>query len=410
MPRSSATGKHALWNPFTFVGHGLASKERVDEALNELFSIKPHLSAALGMGLAALSAALAGSVPAAVAGASIAMIGLVIRFMLKRRFKSRNEQASHREIIRLFVLASSVTALTWSLSAGLLFYAGSTATRMLVIGVATAFVQGAAGRAYMMPGMALINILAVIGVVSIAGYASGNVYLLPAGVVYFCFLKGYLAQVVGHRLRQLEAEQTADRLFAEILEKNELLRVANESLAAKAYKDPLTGLANRREFDREMRSGLEKSERCGQALSLLMIDVDHFKSFNDTYGHQAGDECLQMLARSIAQTVTVPGSLVARYGGEEFVVILPATDGAAARVIAEQIRMQVRMNDMDSLHGSPQRQTVSIGVASCPAGATHSSEIMLAAADAALYQAKKTGRNRVCAKGHDTPPPATLAG
>lgn len=392
-----------MWNPFTLVGYEVASDARVNEALRELFSIRPHLITGIGMGLAALSTGLAGSVTASLVAMSIGLTGLLVRALVEWRSKSVQPTGSHRDLIRLFVFGSSVSALTWSLCAGLLFYQGPPAARMLVIGVSCAFVQGAAGRAYMMPGMAMINNAALIGMVCLAGAAQGNLLLLPAGLAYFCFLTGFINRMISNRLDQLDAEQTADKLFNEIVEKNELLRIANESLARKAYEDPLTGLANRRKFDLALEASLANAGRNGDAVSLLMIDVDHFKSFNDTYGHQAGDECLQVLSRVIAESVSMPAGLVARYGGEEFVVVLPATDAAQAQVIAERIRIEVRLTDLRRLPNTPAHQTVSIGLATCGIGSTTSREDMVAAADAALYEAKKQGRNRVCV---DTAPGA----
>ena len=405
MPRPTETNEDALppgamWNPFRFAGYDVASPARVDEALRELFSIFPHLTTALGMGLAALSAAFSGSPAAAMLATATGLTGLIVRAFLDWRLK-RCGARSHQELIRLFVLGSSISALTWGLTAAILFYHGTPATQMLVMGVSCAFVQGAAGRGYMMPGTALINIASLIGMVCMAGAASGHVLLIPAGLFYAMFLYGFIKQMIANRLRQLRAERTADRLFSEIVEKNELLRIANEALAAKAYEDPLTGLANRRKFDHAFSESLAAAHGGQTAISLMMIDVDHFKAFNDTYGHQAGDACLQILSNAITRTVSHTDSIVARYGGEEFVAILPGVDRAAAQVIAEQIRLAVRFTDLDGLPNSPPNQTVSIGISTCEPGATASRDAMLAAADAALYEAKRQGRNRVCADSGD---------
>ena len=175
-----------------------------------------------------------------------------------------------------------------------------------------------------------------------------------------------------------------------------LFRSANEALATKAHEDPLTGIANRRKFDIALAECLAAAQHNQSAISLLMIDVDHFKSFNDTYGHQAGDECLQMLSKAISATLSDPNSLVARYGGEEFVVLLPGEDLAKAMLTAEQIRLAVRLTLLDTLPNVPPSQTVSIGLVSCQVSSETTRESMLADADAALYEAKKQGRNRIC--------------
>jgi diguanylate cyclase (GGDEF)-like protein len=231
---------------------------------------------------------------------------------------------------------------------------------------------------------------------SIGAFAEGNYIYVPAFLLYFTFLASFIRQMVDNRLRQLNAEQTAERLFREITEKNELLRIANERLATKAYEDPLTGLANRRKFDLALAESLAVAGDTGSTISLMMIDVDHFKAFNDTYGHQSGDECLQLIARAISSSLAGRDSLVARYGGEEFVVIVKGEAPDMAIAIAERICLAVRLTSLDSLPNAPPRQTISIGLASSGAGISKTREAMLAAADAALYEAKKGGRNRVC--------------
>ncbi|MDP3523160.1 MAG: GGDEF domain-containing protein, partial [Hoeflea sp.] len=309
--------------------------------------------------------------------------------------------------IRLFVIGSLLSGFGYGLAGAMLVFSAAPATQTITVAVTCAIAQGVAGRAYMMPGTAFINIAFVIGQTCLAATVAGNVVFLPAGLLYFAFLTSFIVKMVNNRLRQLHAEQTADRLLFEITEKNELLRIANEALATKAYEDPLTGLANRRRFDLVFDESLLAARKTGAALSLLMIDVDHFKSFNDTYGHQAGDECLQALAAAIQATIAGDGSLVARYGGEEFVALVPGMDEAGAAALAERARIAVRLTPLDALPNAPPRQTVSIGLVSCLAGADTTREAMLAAADEALYEAKKQGRNRVCVA---TAPGETLPG
>ncbi|WP_052161877.1 GGDEF domain-containing protein [Hoeflea sp. BAL378] len=391
-----------MWNPYTFVGREIASDRQVEETLRELYSSKPHIAAATGIGLASLTAGLSGAVWTGVLATLVALVCLAFRIVIERLFLARAPGALDPKWMRLFVTGSLLSGFGWGLSGALLLYGASPATQTITVAVACAIAQGAAGRAYMMPGTAFINIAFVIGQLSIAAAADGNFVFLPAGLLYFSFLSSFVLRMVRNRLRQLRSEQTADRLLAEITEKNELLRIANEALATKAYEDPLTGLANRRKFDRVFAEAVAAAQRDRSALSLMMIDVDHFKSFNDTYGHQAGDECLLSLSRAIKTAISgnggLPddGSLVARYGGEEFVALLPGEDRAGALAIAERVRLAVRLTALDALPNAPPRQTVSIGLVSCLAGPATTREAMLAAADEALYEAKKQGRNRVC--------------
>lgn len=171
------------------------------------------------------------------------------------------------------------------------------------------------------------------------------------------------------------------------------LKAASEVLMRLASIDSLTGLANRRVFDERISDEVARANRNRTALSLLLIDVDHFKSFNDTYGHQAGDRCLQVVARCVREVLRRPADLAARYGGEEFAAILPETDEDGAYQLAQAMRAQLLAQGI-AHSGSPHRLvTVSIGVATCSDG-SHSVSDFIDRADEALYAAKTAGRNR----------------
>ena len=170
---------------------------------------------------------------------------------------------------------------------------------------------------------------------------------------------------------------------------------AEKELAQLAATDALTGVANRRTLDLTLRHEWFRAQRSGQPLSLLMIDADHFKAFNDQHGHQAGDDALRAMARIIADNVRRPADRVARYGGEEFSVVLAETDSAGARQIAENIRAAVEQ--MPFAAGVEAPVTVSIGLSTWTTANDVSLEQLLFAADKALYQAKEGGRNRVVA-------------
>ena len=161
-----------------------------------------------------------------------------------------------------------------------------------------------------------------------------------------------------------------------------------QKLAALAAIDGLTGLANRRHFDERLENEWARARREGTTLSLLMIDVDHFKKFNDRYGHPAGDACLKSVANVLAAQVRRPADLAARYGGEEFVVLLPNATNADAEGIVHDMNL-------------PSRQvTVSIGGAAADCrGNQAPCQSLIAAADRALYSAKENGRNRLVMAG-----------
>jgi diguanylate cyclase (GGDEF)-like protein len=163
-----------------------------------------------------------------------------------------------------------------------------------------------------------------------------------------------------------------------------------------ATRDALTGLANRRLFDQAIRREVRVAARAGAPLSLLMIDVDHFKQFNDGYGHKAGDACLKAVAAAIDAAAQRSGDLAARYGGEEFAMLLPATEATGAAMIGEAVRSAVAGLRIAHARAPRGVVTVSVGVAAIVPG-TGETEVdgLIVAADEALYAAKRAGRNRV---------------
>lgn len=203
--------------------------------------------------------------------------------------------------------------------------------------------------------------------------------------------------------RTLQVQQDANsRLEQRVLERTQDLESLNEQLKELSSTDALTGLKNRGHFDRAFKSAVVKAYRFEQTLSLMVLDIDHFKNFNDTYGHLVGDDCLQMVAGCIREYVTRTQDLAARYGGEEFVVLLPDTPKEGAFRVAEKIRKRIeetsfRVSD-EQLH-----LTVSIGICSiCPDQADATKEIF-AMADDALYTAKARGRNNVASRDEAAP-------
>jgi len=177
--------------------------------------------------------------------------------------------------------------------------------------------------------------------------------------------------------------------------REKLLREQALVLRSQTFSDSLTGVANRRHFDVAIDREHRRARRNCQPLSLLMIDIDHFKPYNDHYGHQKGDQCLIRAAGAMAAVLKRPCDLMARYGGEEFGIILPDTGQVQAQSIAEAIRASVLALEIPhAQHSSAPQVTVSIGIATQHAGALHGIEALIGAADRALYQAKHGGRNR----------------
>lgn len=170
-----------------------------------------------------------------------------------------------------------------------------------------------------------------------------------------------------------------------------------ERLRAQAIRDPLTGLHNRRFLDEVLPREIQRARRESRPLGLLMLDIDHFKRFNDSHGHDAGDAVLRAVAREIESSLR-ESDFVCRYGGEEILVLLPDSDIEASVRIAEKIRGAIRTRDVSAIAAGAQGVTASIGVASFP---THGigGDSLIRAADNALYAAKRTGRDRVVAAG-----------
>jgi diguanylate cyclase (GGDEF)-like protein len=160
----------------------------------------------------------------------------------------------------------------------------------------------------------------------------------------------------------------------------------------------LTGLANRRCFDESLGKELNRSSRDKTSLSLILLDIDYFKEFNDTYGHLVGDECLKQIADVLQKSIERSHDLVARYGGEEFAVILPSTDLQGGLIIAERLRREVQNLNLASSEVSVTHHiTISLGLVSTSSNGERNitPEILIAQADKALYEAKEQGKNRV---------------
>ncbi|MFC0170312.1 diguanylate cyclase [Pseudoduganella danionis] len=169
---------------------------------------------------------------------------------------------------------------------------------------------------------------------------------------------------------------------------------AQAALEQLATRDGLTGLANRRCFDDTLNAEWARALRQNQPLSLLMVDVDNFKQYNDAYGHLGGDECLQRIAGAVACEMRT-NDLVARYGGEEFAVILPNQSLKGAAIVAERIRCRVEQLHLPNLGSLQHVVTVSIGAATAFAAPGSDPGLLVATADSALYRAKHMGRNRI---------------
>lgn len=207
---------------------------------------------------------------------------------------------------------------------------------------------------------------------------------------------------IEHQLRISRLQRSLEARNAELATKNELLleisqqlEQANRELERLSITDALTGIANRRQFHTVLDNEWRRCRREESPISILMIDVDCFKLYNDTYGHQKGDACLAAVAASIRDSLQRAGDFVARYGGEEFVVVLPRVDSDEAlrtgRQLCEAVQALAIAHDRSS---AAAHVTISIGVASSVPGESTAAGSLISAADGALYRAKRAGRNR----------------
>jgi diguanylate cyclase (GGDEF)-like protein len=179
-----------------------------------------------------------------------------------------------------------------------------------------------------------------------------------------------------------------------VRERTQQLEEANRKLAQISYLDALTGVSNRRSFEEELTMEWRRATRTASRLSLLMIDIDGFKPYNDALGHQAGDAGLRDVARVIDEGARRAGDIVARYGGDEFAVLLPIQRAPGAAALAERIRATIEKRGIRD----PVTQraiTVSVGVATMTGSEDGEASALVRAADGALYQAKRKGRNLV---------------
>ncbi len=217
-------------------------------------------------------------------------------------------------------------------------------------------------------------------------------------------LIGNLVQVIGRKkdgtefpieLGVSEIRMVGTRLFTAIVRDISAHKKLEKELEALSHTDGLTGINNRRFFDLELEKEWKRSTRDTQPLSLILLDIDNFKNFNDTYGHVQGDVCLKAVAKAINNCLHRAGDFLARYGGEEFVVLLPGVDLENAVTLAETIRRAVELLSIEN-RGSQASQfvTVSLGVATVQETQDKKNRVLVEAADKALYRAKNSGKNR----------------
>ncbi|MBC2773140.1 GGDEF domain-containing protein [Rhizobium sp. AQ_MP] len=364
------------------------------EHLSVLFHILPHIVAAIAILCAAIFPLLEGRTFEVAAVAAILAAQVTMRGMADARFRKRDSSDQIRPWLRLFTVVSMLSGLAWGIALAILYSGGSADTQVVVLAIGCGILQSSAARAYLAPRSTLVVILTITLFVNIAAIREGNWIMVPICLAYVGFLASYMVRLIAMDEKRLAAERKTQILVRALADSNDKLMHANEQLRRHARTDALTGLDNRGSFDEELRRHLLLTRNGGNALALLLIDVDHFKRFNDTHGHQAGDQALRVFADLLLVRIRKCDGIAARYGGEEFAVLLHGDHAHSALSIAEDLRLSVGNLLLTLDDGNSARLTVSIGVAL--AEVADDEHTLVARADRRLYQAKAAGRDRVC--------------
>lgn len=321
---------------------------------------------------------------------ALVMAMLVCRLLLSRAFARRRKiLVAHPPTAETwatrFVIGAFATAMFWALTNVLtFFFFDDTPMQMFVVMVEVGWVSAAGVRNAASPAAVMLQTWPCMigaGGSALFGAHGFGLIVVPCAVI----MASATLSIAGY----LRA-QAGGALYAE-----QNLEAANARLTQLSTTDGLTGIGNRRGFDSALQTEWSRATRDKSFLALLMIDVDSFKLFNDRYGHPAGDDCLRMVADTIAQALRRPPDFVGRFGGEEFVALLPGAGPAQAHAAAERIRAAILERQQPHAGSALGLLTVSIGIASYAPNPSGVPQTLIDLADQALYRAKQMGRNRV---------------
>lgn len=413
------------------LGRDARGSQMLAERLRLAYANEPATIGASLLAAVLLAAALAPVVPAVVLATwlTVYAAALALRAITAAAY-ARTGQPGHRRWLRRLTLGMACSGATWSVAVFILLLPGDTVHLALLLfwigGLATATVTAYAFVAETCLAFLATALLPPAMLLLFTGQGTAGATLGAGALLLLAFLVLMTVRAGRVQLRMLETELDNRRLIEalnaekhQVTELNDLLRAdllekqraahalrgardraeqLAERLAVLSARDGLTGIANRRHLDEALGREWARAMREGSSLALVMCDLDCFKAFNDHYGHQRGDECLQRIARVLDEGCRRGGDLAARYGGEEFVLLLPATDVDNATRIAEGLRRTIMALAVP--HEASQVAavaTASFGVAALVPAPASRIEQLLACADRALYRAKAAGRNIVVA-------------
>ncbi|MFT7559437.1 MAG: diguanylate cyclase (GGDEF)-like protein [Flavobacteriales bacterium] len=276
-----------------------------------------------------------------------------------------------------------------------LLFTPSSVYLLMAVGVLVSLRQGIARAGIFVLAVSLV--LTFITVQGVGPFNGGNPEESFVSLLTFVFGLGFPVYLIA--ADRSELGRAYQHLESKVVERTKNLNEVNKQLECLSLTDALTGVANRRAFDMALSREWSLGLRTSSSLTLMMIDIDKFKEYNDHYGHAQGDECLKTLAASLANVVRRPADILARYGGEEFSVLLPTTTNG----LEFATKLQAAVEDLGIPHNSSSVLpvvTVSIGVCSFIPSTESSADELIKCADIALYEAKRSGRNRVVMSGN----------
>jgi diguanylate cyclase (GGDEF)-like protein len=299
-------------------------------------------------------------------------------------------------IARMAVIFAGLSGLLWSGAVGWMLAVGTDNQVMFVVCIQLGALSFTIAKVAYWPVYAIFAMpVSLAGALGLAiSDRPGHLTLAGAGIALTVAMFWSSRRLANQVLRAYRLATTNQALVDSLGERGRELEQACDALERVSRTDPLTGLANRRSRDMRLADEWTRALRNGGSLAVVAIDVDRFKRFNDTHGHDEGDRALQAVADMLQAGIRVPIDLAARQGGEEFMLILPGVDLAGAASIAERVRVMVAKCNADPDYALPEKVTISLGVAAIEPAPGRSVHELTMTADAALYQAKLAGRNR----------------